>query len=159
MARRAELAPSEEDRIAQEVARARYLFENGRRDEADGVWAALSGRIGALPDGAPRLRAEADRAGYYERARGVEAAAEEWGRLGQRLAFLARNGRGAEGRKILEATIPRAAQGHREPLLERLTREALEAQDLGQARRVVERLLAEPTLEDGQPWPRPRPRV
>src|SRR5262249_42551619 len=66
------------------------------------------------------------------------------------LLFLSRAGRGAEGRQVLEAVVPRAAVGHREPLLERLTREALEGGDLAQARRAVEKLLAEPALEDGQ---------
>ncbi len=161
LARRAELAPSEESRIAQEVARTRYLFENGRAGEADAVWASLAGRIGALPEGTARLHAEADRAAYLERARGVEAAAAEWARLADRypwslgvledrLAFLGRSGRGAEGRSLLEAVIQRAAPGRREPLLERLTREALEAQDLPQARRAVERLLGEPGIAEGQ---------
>jgi len=161
LARRAELAPNEEARIAREVARARYLFENGRTGEADAVWAGLAGRIEALPEGAPRMRGEAERAAYLERSRGVEAAAREWARLGERypwslglledrLAFLERHGRGADGRALLEGVIPRAAPGHREPLLERLTREALAAQDLPMARRAVERLLEEPRLDDGQ---------
>jgi tetratricopeptide (TPR) repeat protein len=159
MARRAALLPTEEDRVTAEAARARYLLENGRREDADAVFSALAGRIGSLREGVVRMRAEADRAAYFERARGVDAAAPEWARLSgrypwslglleDRLAFLARNGRGAEGRKLLEAVVPRAAPGHREPLLERLTREALEAGDLPQARRAVERLLAEPTLDD-----------
>jgi hypothetical protein len=161
LARRAELAPNEESRIAQEVARARYLFEKGRSAEADAVWASLAGRIGALPEGTARLHAEADRAAYLERARGVAAAAAEWAKLAERypwslgvledrLAFLGRSGRGADGRTLLEGVIPRAAPGRREPLLERLTREALEAQDLQQARRAVEQLLGEPGITEGQ---------
>jgi predicted Zn-dependent protease len=161
MARRATLLPTEEEKVAAEAARARYLLENGRREEADAVFAALAGRIGSLPDGLARMRAEADRAQYFERAKGAEAAAAEWaalsarypwslGLLEDRLAFLGRTGRGAEGRKVLEAVVPRAATGHREPLLERLTREALEGGDLAQARRSVEKLLAEPALEGGQ---------
>ena len=161
LARRAELAPDEESRIAQEVARARYLFENGRGAEADAVWAALAGRIDALPEGGPRLHAEADRAAYLERARGVEEAAAEWAGIGgrypwslglleDRLAFLNRHGRGAEARALIEGVAPSAAPGHREPLLERLTREALLGQDLDQARRAVERLLGEPGLTEAQ---------
>jgi hypothetical protein len=152
MARRAALSATEEDRIAREVERARYLAENGLREEADALWAGLVSRIGALPEGAARMRAEVERAGYVERTRGVEAAAAEWaalsarypwslGLLEDRLAFLARTGRGGEGRRVLAAVIPRAAEGHREELLQRLTREALEAGDLLQARRAVEQLL------------------
>ena len=143
------------------MTRARYLFENGRSADADAVWARLAGRIGALPEGTARLHAEADRAAYLERARGVDAAAAEWAKLAERypwslgvledrLAFLGRSGRGAEARTLLEGVVPRAAPGRREPLLERLTREALEAQDLPQARRAVERLLAEPGITEGQ---------
>lgn len=161
LARRAELAGSPEERVAREVERARFLLERGRQAQSDALWAQLDKRIGALPQGAPRLRAEAERAGYVERARGVEAAAQEWqalttrypwskGLLEDRLAFLNRTGRGAEARAALEQAAPRAAAGHREPLLERLAKESLEARDLPQARRAVERLLGEPSLDEGQ---------
>ena len=161
LARRAELAGSAEERVAREVERARFLLERGRQAQSDALWAALEQRIGALPQGAPRLRAEAERAGYVERTRGVDAAAREWqaltarypwskGLLEDRLAFLNRSGRGAEARAALEEAAPRAAAGHREPLLERLSREALEARDLPQARRAVERLLGESALDEGQ---------
>ncbi|HSD26429.1 MAG TPA: hypothetical protein VLL75_03950, partial [Vicinamibacteria bacterium] len=159
--RRAELAPSEEERVAKEVARARYLIENGREADADAAWAALQSRIGALPEGAPRMHAEADRAVYLERAKGKDEAAAEWARLHaryawslgvleDRLAFLARADRGAEGRALLESAASRAAPGHREALLERLTREALAARDLAQARRAVTLLLESGGLSNEQ---------
>jgi hypothetical protein len=161
MARRAALAPTEEDRIAREVQRARYLAENGRRGESDTLWQELASRIASLPEGAPRMRAEAEHAGYVERTQGADAAAERWralherhpwslGLLEDRLAFLARAGRAAEGRRVLAAVIPRAASGHREQLLGRLTREALAASDLPQARQAVEQLLQQPTLDESQ---------
>ena len=161
LARRAGLAPTEEDRIAREVQRARYLAENGRRDESDALWKGLSSRISSLPEGVARMRAEAEHAGYVERTRGTEDAALAWkaltdrypwslGVLEDRLDFLARAGRGAEGRRVLAAVIPRAAEGHREPLLGRLTREALAASDLPQARGAVEQLLRLPGLDEGQ---------
>src|SRR5262249_58166068 len=82
----------------------------------------------------------------------------EWARLAKRypwslgiledqLAFLRRSGRGAEGRGILEAVLPRAAAGHREDLLDRPARESLEADDLPRARRAVEQLVNGP-LDD-----------
>lgn len=161
LARRAELAGSPEDRVAREVERARFLLERGRQAQSDALWTALEKRIGALPQGAARLRAEAERAGYVERTRGVDAAAQEWkaltarypwsrGLLEDRLTFLNRSARGAEARAVLEEAAPRAASGHREPLLERLSREALEARDLPQVRRAVERLLGEGALDEGQ---------
>ncbi len=157
LARRAELAPTPEERVAREVERARFLLDRGRIKDADTVWSALAARVEALPEGSPRLRAEAERALYLERARGEEAAASEWARLGtkypwslglleDRLAFLLRAGRAAEERQVLESVIPRAGEGHRETLLERLTREALEADDVMTARRAVSKLLAEPSL-------------
>jgi hypothetical protein len=159
--RRAELAPSEEERVAREVERARYLLENGQEAEADAAWAALSPRILALPEGAPRMHAEADRAAYLERAKGKDTAAMEWARLSSRyawslgvledrVAFLARADRGAEGRALLESAVSRAATGHREALLERLTKEALHIGDLAQARRGVTRLLGDGVLAPEQ---------
>lgn len=158
MARRAALAPSEEDRIAREVERARYLDENGRRGEADALWATLVTRIDALPEGVARMHAEVERVSYVERTRGVDAAAREWatlaarypwslGLLEDRLAFLIRNDRGAEERAVLAGVIPRAAEGHREALLTRLTQESLQAGDLRQARLAVEQLLQAPLQE------------
>jgi hypothetical protein len=107
------------------------------------------------------MRAEAERAAYVERTRGADAAALEWrslavrypwslGVLEDRLDFLARVGRGAEGRRVLAEVIPRAAQGHREPLLGRLTREALAASDTNQARAAVDQLLKLPDLDESQ---------
>ena len=135
------------------------------------MWAALGPRMDALPEGAPRLRAEAERAAYVERARGVDAAAHEWARLGakypwslglleDRLAFLLRTGRGNEERQVLEGVIARAGDGHRETLLERLTREALEAGDLphGSASRRAASRRAKPqclVATGGRPPPGP----
>ncbi|HJV89185.1 MAG TPA: hypothetical protein VJ623_02680 [Holophagaceae bacterium] len=161
MARRAALAPSDEDRIQQEMARADFLAGKGRAAEADAVWASLDARIGALPEGTVRLKAEAGRAGYLERAKGVEAAAAEWrrvtgrfpwslGLLEDRLAFLQRTGKGEEARATLESVLPKAAPGHREPLLERLTQDCLAAGDLPRARRAVQLLLATEGLEDAR---------
>jgi hypothetical protein len=152
LARRAALAPTEEDRIAREVERARYLLDHDRRADADALWATLASRIQKLPDGAPRMHAEAERAGFLERSQGPAAADAAWQALSARypwslgvledhLSFLARHERADDGRALLEASIPRAAPGHREPLLERLTREALDARDLPQARRAVDTLL------------------
>ena len=161
MARRAALATTAEDRVTREIERARYLFENGRpRRGRRGVGDDRLAR-GLLPEGAPRLRAEAERAAYVERAQGAAAAAAEWERLAarypwslgileDRVAFLARAGRGTEARAALEAAAGRAAAGHREVLLERLARESIEAQDLAQAQRAVETMLGLPSLEDGQ---------
>ncbi|MBI3130190.1 MAG: hypothetical protein HYZ13_02425 [Acidobacteria bacterium] len=161
MARRAALSPSDEDRIQKEMARADFLSGKGRAAEADAVWASLDARIGALPEGSVRLRAEAGRAGYLERAKGVEAAAAEWrrvtgrypwslGLLEDRLAFLQRNAKGEEARAALEGVLPKAAAGHREPLLERLTQECLAAHDLPRARRAVQLLLASEGLDDAR---------
>ncbi len=161
MARRAALASTVEDRITREMALARYLFEKGRRAEADEAWKSIASRVGTLPEGAPRMRAEAERAAYLERSQGAPAAAAEWERLFARypwslgiledeLAFLSRVGRSAEGRRLLESTVARAAEGHREALLERLAREALEAGELAQAQRAAEGLLASPTTDDGR---------
>jgi hypothetical protein len=161
MARRASLAPTEEDRIQKEMTRADFLAGKGRAADADAVWASLDARIGALPEGSVRLKAEAGRAAYLERAKGVEAAAVEWrrvtgrypwslGLLEDRLAFLQRANKGEEARAALEAVLPRAAAGHREALLERLTQDCLAAQDLPRARRALTLLLASDGLDDGR---------
>lgn len=161
MARRATLAPSEEDRIQKEMARADFLAAKGRAADADAVWASLDARIGTLPEGSVRLRAEAGRAAFLERSKGIEAAAAEWrrvtgrfpwslGLLEDRLAFLQRAHRGEEARAALEAVLPKAAAGHREALLERLTQDCLAAQDLPRARRAVTLLLASDGLEEGR---------
>ena len=159
LARRAQLAPTEEDRIQQEMARATFLATNGRGPDADALWAQLQTRIGSLPEGAVRMRAEAQRAAFLERAKGIPAAAQEWQRLSARypwslgvledhVAFLMRTGQGEQARALLEAAIPKAGKGHREALLERLTQDSLSASDLPRARRAVEQLLAEDDLED-----------
>lgn len=159
MARRAQLAPTEEDRIRQEMDRATYLADNGRPADADGVWTKLAPRIAALPEGAVRMRAEAQRAAFLERSQGAPAAAKEWERLSarypwslgvlqDRAAFLNRAGRGEEARALLETAAPKAGPGHREALLEQLTQESLAASDLSRARKAVTQLLAEPSLED-----------
>ncbi len=161
MARRAQLAAGEEDRIRLETGRARYLADHGRVADADVVWVALDARINALSEGSVKLKAEAERAAYVERAKGPAAAAQEWARitarhpwslglLEDRLAFLNRSGMEKESRAALEAVLPRAATGHKEGFLERLTREALAAADLDQARRTVALLLAQENLDDGR---------
>ena len=153
LARRAGLAPTEEGRVAQEMARARFLAEHGRVAAADAVWAGLGARIARLSEGAPRIQAEAGRAGYLERAKGAAAAAEEWRRLSashpwslglleDRLAFLARAGLDEEGRALLEGAAARAGAGYREDLLGRLAQAALEAHDTARGRRAAEQLLA-----------------
>ncbi|MDP2876349.1 MAG: hypothetical protein Q8O00_09200, partial [Holophaga sp.] len=158
MSRRAELTPNAEERIRLEMDRASFLAENRRLPAADSLWATLDTRIAALPEGAAKLKAEAARAGYLERAKGVPVAAAEWRRLGSRypwslgllddrLAFLNRNQLGEEARVLLEETAPKAAAGHREAFLERLTQESLAAADLPRARRAISKLLTETTLE------------
>ncbi|HZO09074.1 MAG TPA: hypothetical protein VFC77_06830, partial [Myxococcota bacterium] len=159
LARRAALAPSEEERITRETERARFLVERGRRAESDALWAELATRVRALPESAAKLQAEVDFAGYLERTRGADAASAEWralserhpwslGILEDRLAFYGRVGRDEDARSLLEAVAPRAGDGHREALLERLVRLSLEKGDLPRARRAVERLLDEPHLDD-----------
>jgi hypothetical protein len=160
MARRAQIAPTEEDRIQQEMARATYLADNGRRADADAVWTQLAPRIAALPEGAIRMRAEAQRAAFLERSQGAPAAAQEWQRLSarypwslgvlqDRAAFLTRTGQGEQARTLIEAAIPKAGAGHREALLEQLTQDSLTASDLPRARHAVMQLLDEEGLEDG----------
>ena len=159
LARRAQLAPTEEDRIRQEMDRAAYLAENSRGADADAIWSQLGPRINALPEGVTRMRAEAQRAAFLERAKGAPAAAQEWQRLAarypwslgilqDRVAFLARAGQGDQARAALEAAIPKAGSGHREALLERLTQDSLAASDLVRARRAVDQLLAEEDLDE-----------
>ncbi len=161
LARRAELCPDESERARQEVARADYLVANGLVAEADTVWSGLESRISKLPEGVARIQAEVQRAGYLERAKGPSAAAQAWRALGERhpwnlgvledrLAFLERSGSARESRDLLEAAAAKAAPGHREPLLERLTRETLAASELPRARKAVEQLLGSTTLEPGQ---------
>ena len=159
MARRVTLATTPDERVTREIARASYLFTQGRRAEADAAWNQVASRVTTLPEGAPRMRAEAERAGYLERSQGAAAAAAEWERLAarypwslgildDRLAFLARVQRGTEARVLLEQAAARAAAGHREALLERLAREAIEHDDLAQAQRAVEALLGGAQTED-----------
>lgn len=159
MARRAQLALTDEDRIRQEMDRATYLADNGRPSDADAVWTKLAPRIAALPEGAVRMRAEAQRAAFLERSQGAPAAAKEWaalsarypwslGVLQDRAAFLNRTGRGEEARALLEGAAPKAGPGHREALLEQLTQDSLAASDLSRARKAVTQLLDEPTLDD-----------
>lgn len=158
MGRRAALTPAAEDRAEREIAHARYLLDAGRLAEADALWAELPARIRSLPEGAARMRSEAARAAYLERRQGQDAAEAVWRELGtryawsqgvlqDRLAFLHRVGRDKEARRVLEAAVPQMGAGHRQAFLERLTREALEGRELAQARRGVERLLAEPELD------------
>ncbi len=159
LARRADLAPSEEERITLETERARFLLERGRREAADALWAGLAARVTALPEGAAKLQSEADFAGFVERTRGKDAAAAEWRALGERypwslgilddrLAFYERAGLDEEARSLLETVAPQAGDGRREALLERLVRASLEKNDLARARRAMERLLDAKHLDD-----------
>jgi len=159
LARRAQLAPSEEDRVSQEIQRARFLAASGRLAEADAVWAGLDAHIARLSEGTVRIQAEAQRAGYLERAKGAPAAAQEWrrltgrypwslGLLEDRLSFLARAGLAEESRELLEQAAARAGEGYRQDLLQRLAQAGLEASDLPRARRAVDQLLALDGLDD-----------
>jgi hypothetical protein len=65
----------------------------------------------------------------------------------RRLAFLNRADKGGEARALLESVIPKAATGHREALLARLTKDSLDASDLPRTKRAVTLLLAEKELE------------
>ena len=56
---------------SREMALARYLFEKGRRVEADEAWKSIASRVGTLPEGAPRMRAEAERSGVPRALRRV----------------------------------------------------------------------------------------
>lgn len=161
MSRRIALAATPEERITRQIARASYLFSHGRTAEADAAWNTVAAAVASLPEGAPRLRAEAQRAAYLERSSGASVAAAEWERLStrypwslgileDRVAFLSRAGRGPEARAVLERAAQAAAAGHRESLLERLAREAIAHDDLGQAQRAVEALLAERNLDDAR---------
>ena len=161
LARRAALASDAEERVTREIARASYLFANGRLAEADEAWKAVASRVATLPEGAPRMRAESERASFLERSQGSAAAALEWERLAarypwslgiveDRVAFLARAGREPDARAVLEQAAARAASGHREALLERLAREAVAANDLAQAQRAVEGLLAASQTQDAR---------
>lgn len=158
-ARRAQLAPTEEDRIRQEMDRATYLADNGRRADADSVWAALAPRIAALPEGAIRMRAEAQRVAFLERSQGQAAAGKAWdglsakypwslGVLQDHVAFLNRTGQAPKALSLLEAAAPQAGPGHKEALLQQLTVASLSASDLPRARKAVTDLLGEPTLDD-----------
>jgi hypothetical protein len=159
LARRAQLAPSEEERAGLEIQRARFLAANGRMAEADAVWAGLGPILERLPEGTARIKAEAQRADYLERGRGIPAAAQAWrrltarypwslGLLEDRLGFLARTGLGEEGRDVLEQAAARAGAGYREDLLQRLAQASLEAGDLPRARRAAEQLLGLDGLGD-----------
>jgi len=159
LARRAALAPSDEERIRQEVTLADFLASHQCQSQADSVWKTLDTRIGKLPEGTSRIAIEVQRAAYLERSKGAPSAAVEWRRLTarypwslgvleDRLSFLDRNGMEAEGRDLLESIIPKAAPEHREPFLERLTRSCLTASELPRARKAVELLLAQEGLSE-----------
>ncbi|NTV76069.1 MAG: hypothetical protein HGA66_17920, partial [Holophaga sp.] len=123
----------------------------------------LHGLAGGPVQGLQALAAQGLQEGHLglrgERSKGVAAAAGDWrritarypwslGLLDDRLAFLDRAKLGAEALDLLEQTVPRAASGHRENLLERLTQASLAASDLKRARRAVELILASPGLEE-----------
>jgi len=151
LAREAELLPTEEARIPKEAARAAWLLERGRADEARAAWAKLRPRIDALPDGATKIRTLAAHARFLEATGGDAAGAfrEAAGRfpwslglLEDQVAFLLRASRDGDALDALEAGARRAAEGHRERLTERLVKEALARRDLARARRGVGRLLS-----------------
>lgn len=151
LAREAELLPTEEARVPKEAARATWLLERGRANDAKSAWATLLPRVEALPDGATKLRTLATHARFLEAAGGDAGGAFRdathrfpWslGLLEDQVAYLFRVRRDAEGLEALEAAAQRAAEGHREHLTERLVNESLSRKDLGRARRGVERLLS-----------------
>ncbi len=150
LAREAELAPTEDARVQKEMARADFLLRRGRVEEARGVWSALLPRVDKLPEGATKIKDLVAHARFLEAAGGDAAGA--WRDLGtryawslgvleDRLEFLFRTGRDAEGLDALEAASSAAAAGHREPLTERLVRESLTRRDTPRARRALDRLL------------------
>lgn len=151
LAREAELLPTEEARVPKEAARAAWLLERGRNDDAKAAWARLLPRVDALPDGATKIRTLAAHARFLEesggdagRALGDATRRFPWslGLLEDQVAYLFRATRDAEGLDALEAAAQRAAEGHREHLTERLVKESLARKDLARARRGVERLLS-----------------
>ncbi|MBK9372963.1 MAG: hypothetical protein IPN03_04365 [Holophagales bacterium] len=151
LAREAELLPTEEARVPKEAARAAWLLERGRADDAKAAWARLLPRVDALPDGATKLRTLATHARFLEAAGGDAGGAFRdatrrfpWslGLLEDQVAYLFRARRDTEGLDALEAAARRAAEGHREHLTERLVNESLSRKDLVRARRGVERLLS-----------------
>ncbi|MBK8594866.1 MAG: hypothetical protein IPN83_04630 [Holophagales bacterium] len=151
LAREAELLPTEEARVPKEAARAAWLLDRGRADDAKAAWARLLPRVDALPDGATKIRTLAAHARFLEAAGGDAGGALAdatrrfpWslGLLEDQVAYLFRARRDAEGLDALEAAAARAAEGHREPLTERLVNESLSRKDLARARRAVGRLLS-----------------
>ena len=151
LAREAALLPSEEARVPAEAARAGWLLSRGRAAEAREAWTRLLPRIGALPDGATKLRSLAAHGRFLESA-GDDASAAfadatrrfPWslGLLEDQVAYLYRARHDVEGLDALEAASARAAAGHRERLTERLVNDALARKDLSRARRAVARLLS-----------------
>lgn len=150
LAREAELLPTEEARVPKEAARAAWLLERGRAEDAKAAWARLLPRVDALPDGATKLRTLATHARFLEAAGGDAGGALRdatrrfpWslGLLEDQVAYLFRARRDVEGLDALEAAAQGAAEGHREHLTERLVNESLSRKDLVRARRGVERLL------------------
>ena len=152
LARRAELAPTADERLRVELERAQLLAAAARDAEAESAWRALAARLPAMGETPLRLRVEAARLAWLERSQGVAAAAAEWHRLGERypwslgllddrVSFLNRTGRGDEARAVLEAAAASAASGHRQDLLARLTRDSLGASDLARAERAATALL------------------
>ena len=151
LAREAALLPTEEARIPKEAARAAWLLERGRNEDARSAWTALLPRVDALPDGATKIRTLAAHTRFLEATGGDAAGAFRdatrrfpWslGLLEDQVACLFRARRDGEALDALEAAARRAAEGHREPLTERLVKESLARKDLPRARRGVERLLA-----------------
>lgn len=158
LAREAALAPSEEKRLEKEIARARFLAGKGRTQEAAQLWNVLLPRIQKLPDGATKIR-DLVALARFEETTGADAvsrwasigAAYPWslGVLEGRLEFDFRNHRAPQALELLERASRKAAAGHREKLVERLAREALDHDDLPRAQNALNTLLTFP-LDDAR---------
>ncbi len=161
VARRAELAPTVEERLRLEIDLAQRLASAGRQAEADALWVTLGGRIDGMPESASKIQALVARASFIERTRGFEPARASWGGLiakypwslgviEDRVQFLRRNGRADEARQALEDATVRAASGHLVPLLTRLISESLGEKDLPRASKALDRLLNTASLTDDE---------
>lgn len=161
VARRAELAPTVEERLRLEIDLAQRLAGAGRQAEADALWVNLGGRIEGMPESASKIQALVARAAFVERTRGFEPARDSWdgliakypwslGVIEDRVQFLRRHGRADQARQALEDATARAAAGHLVPLLTRLISESLGEKDLSRASRALDRLLSTASLSDDE---------
>ncbi len=161
VARRAELAPTVEERLRLEIDLAQRFASAGRQAEADALWVTLGGRIDGMPESASKIQALVARASFVERTRGFEPARTSWdgliakypwslGVIEDRVQFLRRNGRADDARQALEDATVRAASGHLVPLLARLISESLGEKDLPRASSALDRLLNTASLSDDE---------